>query len=64
MGKKSYGWSGSISDFLVSEKSDWLSELAEHEASLLNMNPSSSQISAWKNCYQVLYQLFSKIKSE
>ena len=64
MGKKSYGWSGSISDFLVSEKSDWLSELAEHEASLLNMNPSSSQISAWKNCYQVLYQVFSKIKSE
>ena len=28
-GEKSYGWSGSISDFLVSEKSDWLSTLAE-----------------------------------
>ena len=31
MGKKSYGWSGSISDFLVSEKSDWLSTLAEEK---------------------------------
>lgn len=56
-----HGWAGSVKDFLSVNYSEWLFELSEHEKGLMNMNPARTQVSAWKNCFDILRQQLSVI---
>jgi len=49
-----FGWKGQVKQFLELRKSDFIESLSLHHVNCMNCNPSSLQISAWKNEYDTL----------
>jgi hypothetical protein len=43
-----WGWAGSVKEFLSAPYEVWLKSLSDHHLRLWDMNPSGSQIEAWK----------------
>lgn len=43
-----WGWAGSVKEFLSTPYEMWLRSLSDHHLRLWDMNPSGSQIEAWK----------------
>lgn len=51
--RQTYGWAGSLQEFLETPETVWLSSLKGHHQGLFAENPSSSQVTAWKDEYVV-----------
>ena len=49
----SYGWAGSVGQFLETPQSVWLSSLDAHHIGLYAQAPSGSQVAAWEDEYVV-----------
>jgi len=49
-----WGWAGSVKELLSTPYEVWLSSLSSHHVRLWNMNPSQSQIDAWKIEHKVV----------
>ena len=56
-------WYGSVKNFLSLDKTDFINQLSNHLKSLLNLRPSSSQLNAWKNCFDVLTESLCEIEA-
>ena len=51
--RRTYGWAGSVTEFLHTPLTNWLSSLNDHHAGLYSQEPSKSQIDAWVDEYKV-----------
>jgi len=49
-----FGWQGKLSDFLQTENHSILDALQNNEREKFEREPNSLQISAWKNCINIL----------
>ena len=61
MASTNYGWAGTIDSYLKTDKKSLIDSLFSHHQRSLNEKPSNSQNVAWKNCYHILTQIFSKL---
>ena len=52
----------SISNFLYTDKQDWLNILKSHVKTVMGEAAGDSQIRAWDDCYDVLQNEFSKLE--
>lgn len=48
------GWHGSIERFLNTSYADWLTALTQYNLSCMNSPADQSQITAWKECFNIL----------
>ncbi len=62
--RENCAWYGSVNNFLGLDKTNFINQLSNHLKSLLNLRPSSSQLNAWKNCFDVLTESLVEIESE
>ena len=51
--RRTYGWAGTVTDFLHTPMPVWLSALNEHHGGLYAQEPSKSQVDAWVDEYKV-----------
>ena len=58
-----WGWAGSVKELLSTPYEVWLSSLSSHHVRLWNMNPSQSQIDAWKIEHKVVVDALRKCVS-
>jgi DUF2075 family protein len=49
-----WGWAGSVKELLNTPLEVWMKRLSEHHLRLWDMNPSSSQVDAWRNEYRIV----------
>jgi len=61
MDSKTYGWAGSVAEYLKTSENNFIESLSIHQNVSLNENPSSSQLSAWINCHRILSKLFREL---
>jgi len=50
-----WGWASSVGEFLSTPKERWLQALADHHLRLLHMPPADSQIRAWKEEHDIVF---------
>jgi hypothetical protein len=55
------GWFGSVRKFLEVEKQDWLDAQVSHHLRCMLSEPSSSQMSAWRNCFDALRKSLGRV---
>ena len=55
------GWTGSIGDFLASDREVWIASLDNHSQLSLGEAASQSNRGAWLNCYRVMQDQFRQI---
>ncbi len=60
MMNESWGWAGTVEQFLAMPIADWLRSLAEHHERLLGMPPAQSQTDAWREEHPVLVAAFTE----
>lgn len=58
---ESWGWAGTIRDFMVADRDDVLADLAAHHRTLMLQNPAGSQIEAWLEEIELLKTSFTEI---
>ncbi len=56
-----YGWSSSLSEFIITEKSILLIKLREHYSRCMNEAPGGSQIVAWEDSIDILRNQLSNL---
>ena len=55
-----WGWAGSVRDFLSAPRDVWLHSLVAHCERLMNHRPSSSQIGAWNDEHTAVVEAFQQ----
>lgn len=53
--RQTFGWAGSVEQFLETTKEQWLQSLQRHHVDLLVQSPSGSQIDAWVEEYAITF---------
>jgi len=56
-----YGWAGSVRDFLSTTESNWLQSLKKHHVELHAESPAGSQVDAWRDEFEVTAAALRKV---